>query len=137
MTVAVVVDEGASCSPRFAGACYTGLLGDLSEDTVLIVIETVLSVVGEVQIVPTVIVVVADADALPPANRGQASFSGDVSERAIVIVVVEVVRGALPGRKSLNLCAIHQKHVRPTVIGVIDYRNAGYGGLDHVFLGVI
>ena len=71
LAVAVVVDERASRAPRFARTRHAGLLRHFGEDTVIVVIEPVLAVVRDVQIFPTIVVVVADANALSPAGRCQ------------------------------------------------------------------
>ena len=68
MAVAIVVDEGASGAPGLAGAGDAGLLGHFGENSVLVVIETILAVVGDVKIFPSVVVVVAHADALAPTG---------------------------------------------------------------------
>ena len=102
----------------------------------LIVVEPVLAVVGDVEIFPSVVVVVADANALAPAGCGQTGFGGHVGERAVVIVAIQVIAGTLPGGKSFERRAIHQKNVGPAVVVVVEDRDAGSGGFDDVFLGV-
>ena len=100
----------------------------------LIVVEAVLAVVGDVEVVPSVVVVVADADALAPSGRGKAGFGGDVGESAVVIVAVKVVGGSLSGGKAFELRAVDDKDVGPSVIVVVEDGDAGAGGLDDVFL---
>ena len=99
-------------------------------------IEAVLAVVGDVEVFPSVVVVVADADALAPAGCGEAGFRGDVGEGAVVIVAVEVVGGRLPGGKSFELGAIDQEDVGPSVVVVVEDGDAGAGGFDDVLLCV-
>ena len=68
--IAVVVDEGATGAPLFASACDSGLLGDLFEGAVaLIVKETVFTIVGDVEVVEAIVVVIADAGSLAPAGE--------------------------------------------------------------------
>jgi hypothetical protein len=100
------------------------------------VVEAVLAVVGDVEVFPSVVVIVADADALAPAGRGQTRLGGDVGEGAVVIVVIQAVGRALPGGKSFELRAIHQKDVRPAVVVIVENCDAGSGGFDDVFFAV-
>ena len=136
MAIAIVVDKRAARAPCLARSRDAGLLGDFGEDAVLVVVEAVLAVVGDVKIFPSVVVVVANANALSPAGRGQAGFGGHVGEGSVMIVAVQMIAGALPGRKPFELRAIHQKDVGPAVVVVVENRDAGSGGFDDVFLGV-
>ncbi len=71
LAVAIVVNEGAAASPSLARSADARLVGHIGEDTVIVVVETVLAVVGDVEIFPAVVVVVADTDALSPAAGAQ------------------------------------------------------------------
>src|ERR1022692_1257815 len=53
-----------------------------------------------------------------------------------MIVAIQAVAGALSGRKAFEPGAIHQKDVGPSVVVVVEDRDAGSGGFDDVFLGV-
>ncbi len=76
LAVAVVVDEGAAGAPLLAGAGDAGLLGDLAEGAVALVVEeAVFAVGGDVEVVEAVVVVVADAGALAPAGGGEAGLA--------------------------------------------------------------
>ena len=94
-TIAIVIDKGASGAPGFPGARDPGLFADFGEDSALIVIETILAVVGDVEVFPSVIVVVADANALSPARRGQTGLRGDVSKCSVMLVAVQMIGGSL------------------------------------------
>src|SRR4029077_18444662 len=106
---AIIVDESASCSPCFAGSGDAGLFSHFGEDSVLIVVETVLAVVGDVEVFPSVVVVVADAHALAPSGCGETGFGSDVGEGAVVIVAVEVVGGSLSGGSAFKFGAVDQE----------------------------
>ena len=80
---------------------HTGLLRDVGEGAVVVVVvEAVLAEVGDVDVGPAVVVVVADGYAEAPAVVGDAGLGRDVGEGAVVIVVEErgVRRGGLAGR---------------------------------------
>jgi hypothetical protein len=50
------------------------------------VVQHVFSEVGDEEIVEAVVVVIADANGLPPTRMEQASFGSDVRESAVAIV---------------------------------------------------
>ena len=68
VAVAVVVDERTTGAPGLTGSRDAGFLRNLGEHSVIVVVEPVLAVVGDVEIFPSVVVVVADAHALAPAG---------------------------------------------------------------------
>ena len=73
LAVAIVIDEGAARAPARLLACDAGLLADVGEGAVaVVVVENVLAVVGDEQVVAAIVVVVADADALAPAASASA-----------------------------------------------------------------
>ena len=102
----------------------------------LVVIQAVLSVIGHVQIFPSVVVVVADAHALPPTGGDKTSLHRDVRKRAVMIVAIEMICRSLVAGRSIDSCAIHDENVGPPVVVVIKNRYAGAGGLDDVLLRV-
>ena len=77
-------------------------LRHFGEHSTLVVIEAILAVVGDVEIFPSVVVVVADANALAPAGRGQSGFGGDVGKRSVVIVAIQMIGGRVVRRESLR-----------------------------------
>ena len=53
----------------------------------IVVIETVLAEVGDVDVGPSIVVVVGDRNANAPSFVGDAGLCGDVGEGAVVVVV--------------------------------------------------
>ena len=98
-------------------------------------IEDILAVVGDVQILKTIIVIITDADALAPAGVSEAGFLGDIGKRAFVIVAVEMIGGSIFYGRALEFCAVDDEDVGPAVIVVVENRDAGAGGFDDVFFG--
>jgi len=90
------------------------------------------TVVRNEQVFPTVIVVIADADALSPAGGGQPGFCGHVSERAVVVIVKQEICWLLAFGKALECGAIHDKNIRPPIIVVIEDRDTTTRGFDDV-----
>ena len=69
VAVLVVVEEGAAGVPAQAVLEEAGLFGDVGEGAVAVVaVEGVLAVVADEEVVPAVVVVVADAAGLAPAG---------------------------------------------------------------------
>src|SRR5580765_5006274 len=68
-TVAVIIHESAPRSPSFARTCHSRLFRYFSEDSGLVVVQTILAEVGDVQIFPAIVIVVAHTDTLSPASR--------------------------------------------------------------------
>ena len=64
-------------------------------------IEAILAVVGDVQVFPSIIVIIADANALAPAGGSQPGLRSHIGESSVVIVVVQVIRWRLIGRETL------------------------------------
>src|SRR5262249_25859252 len=120
-----------------SGAGDPGSFADVGERAVaVVVVEDVLSVVGDVEIGVAVVVVVADAHALSPPGMNQAGYLGDIGESAIVVVAIEMVGGRLAGRECLvELGAFGDEVVGPAVIVVVENGDPSAGGLDDVFLG--
>src|SRR5204863_9488411 len=124
--VAVVIEERAAGAPApavRAQPCRRGHVGEVS--LAVVAIEAVLATGGDEAVVVAVVVVIADAGALAPSGRGDARLRGDVLERAIALVAIEV-RGRLrPRRKSLQRRAVDEEQIEPSVVVVIDHRDAG------------
>jgi len=136
MAVAVVVDEGAAVAPGFAGAADACFFADVGERAIaVVVIEDVFSVVGDVEIFPAIVVVIADANSLAPSGVSEAYFLGDVGERAVVIVVIEMagLRFSMCGIES---GAVDDENIRPAIVVVVEDSDAGAGGFDDVLFTV-
>src|SRR5271155_5510772 len=134
--VAVVIDEGTSGSPGLSCSSDTGLLGHFGEYAMVIVIQAIFSIIGDVQVFPTIIVIVTDAYSLAPSCSDQAGFRGDIGKGPIMIVVIEMVGGSLVRGKPLECGSIHNENIRPPVIVIIKDGHARPGGLNDVLLGI-
>jgi len=81
-----------------------------------------------------VIVVVADADGVCPANIFQSGLLCNLGEGAVTIVFVESIRGA--GRTTFKTCAAQKKNVEPAVVIVVEESAAATIGLDDELLAI-
>ncbi len=84
----IVVAPGGSGGPASEGD--SGFLGYVGKGAVVVVVEeAVLAEVGDVDVGPSIVVVVADRYTESPAFVGYSGFVGEVGEGAVVIVVEE------------------------------------------------
>src|SRR4029077_21213679 len=136
--IAIVIDESATGVPALAVGGDTGLGGDIGKRAVaVVVVEDVLAEVGDEEIVEAVVVVIADADGLPPAGMNEARLSGDVGESTVAIIFVQAIGGLLAGGKAFQPRAIHQENIEPAIVVVIVEGDAATGGLQQIFVFVL
>ncbi len=137
LAVAIIVDEGAARAPGFAAARDMRFFADVGERAIaIVVVENVFAVVRNIQIFEAVVVVIAHAHALTPTGVGQAGSCGDIGERAVVIVAVEVACRSFARWQGFQRRAVDDENVGPAVIVVIKDGNTGPRSLDDVFLRV-
>ena len=67
----------------------------------VIMVKTVLAVIGDEQIFPSVVVIVSDANSLSPPRRDESGLLRHVRESSIVVVVIQMVCGRLIGGEAL------------------------------------
>ena len=92
---------------------------------------------GTKQVVPTVVIEIADADAGLPAGAGKAGFGGNVGEGSVAVVVIELGGRRLawrPGRVQAG--SIGEINVNPAVLIVIEERDTTSLRLNDVTLAV-
>src|ERR1700738_3519880 len=90
----IVAPRGSGRPPAQSDASFFRYLGESA--VVVVVIQAILAVVGDVNVRPAVIVIVSDGDAKTPALVGNTGFVGDVRKSSVVIVVKQhCVRGRL------------------------------------------
>src|SRR5712664_1958839 len=138
LAVAVVVAERRARGPDGLRAAdrYARLLCKVCERAVMIVvIDTILAVIRDVQIRPAVIVEVAHGHAKPPSLIGYACLFGDVGKRAVVIVMKQSRAGRLPfALESIKGRSINQINVRPSVVVIVKNRHTGTRSLQDQIL---
>src|SRR5450432_1403581 len=99
--------------------------------------QTVVPVIGDVKIIPAVVIVVAHANALAPARGLEPGGFRDIGERPIVIIVVKMIRRRVLSRRTLQRGSVHQENVRPSVIVIIEDRYSRAGSFDDELLGLL
>src|SRR5260370_35536682 len=63
----------------------------------VIVIKTIFAIISDVEIFPSVVVVVSDANSLTPSCRDESRFLSHIGKSSIMIVVIQMVRRGLIG----------------------------------------
>ena len=87
------------------------------------------------EVVASVVVVVADADAGLPAGAGQSGFFGDVGESSVAIVFVQMRGRSFSGGPLLvQLRAVGEVDVKPSVVVIVEKGEAAAFGFDDVAL---
>ncbi len=98
-----------------------GFLRHISKGSiVIVVIKTVLSVIGNVDVWPAIIIIIAHSHAESPSLIRHASFGSYVCEGAVMIVVQQHSAGSwlLPFQGSKR-GAVEQIDVQPAVVVII------------------
>ncbi len=120
--VAVTVVVAPGCAGRPSAEAYAGLLPNVGEGSVVVVvIEAVLAEIGDEDVGPAIVVEVTNNRTEAPAVIGYAGLGCDVREGAVVVVMKE--RGV--GRLRLSLFgvvagAVYQIDVEPAVVVIVQ-----------------
>src|ERR1700722_6699859 len=136
VAVTIVVNPCTSCTPCFSGSSYARFLRYFNEGAMLVMKQSVLAVIRDVEIFPSVVVIVTHANALSPTRCSQARLNGYVCERTVVVVVVEMIGGSLVRGKAFQCGAVHEKNIGPAIIVIIKNSHAAAGGFDNVLFRV-
>src|SRR6266699_4839295 len=117
VSVTVVVDKSASCSPSRIFVQQSGVLSDVGKSSITVVaIQLVLPEVGAKQIFEAVIVVVSNANTRCPAGIAKTGFFGNIRESSITIVFIQAIGRFRRG--TFDFRAAKQKNIHPAVVVV-------------------
>ncbi len=106
---------------------------DIGESAIAVVaVEHVLTVVGDEDILETVIVVIADGDACSPTGPNETSLFGYVFECAVAIVPVQAVRSARGDGGCVETAAVQHENVEPAIVIVVEEGDAAAGCFEDV-----
>src|SRR5580700_3013489 len=131
ISVAVIVDEGATCAPALGGE-QTAFLGLVAKRAIpLIPVQDILSPLGDEHVGVAVIIDVTRTRALAPPWTRNSRFFGDVVELQSTQVVIEERLGL---RAVAQAAAIHQKDVGKPIIVIVENCYTGSGGFRDVLL---
>src|SRR4029077_968081 len=133
LAVAIIVQPGAAGSPMGSVRADTGLLCDIGEGAVtVIVVQHVLAPIGDKQVLKAVVVVIAHANAGRPTRAEQTGLGGHIGKSAVTIILVEAVGSSFGG--GLESCPAEEENVEPAVVIVIEQGASAAHCLHDVFL---
>ena len=86
------------------------------------------------EIVPAVVVVIADADTGLPAGAREAGFFRDIGKSSVAVVFVQMGCGSFPRRPvGVEARSVRQINIQPAVMIVIEKRQSTTFGFNDVF----
>src|SRR5689334_5660596 len=111
---------------------------DIREGPISIVVkQDVVSPEAAKQIIPAIVVVIADANAGLPARAGEAGFCSDIGEGSVAIVFEEMRSRRSSGRPvSIEARSVRQIDIDPTIVIVIKESKSASLGFDDVALAI-
>src|SRR5215470_5287291 len=114
------------------------LLGDVGKGAVAVVVkQNVVPPEAAEEVVPAIVVVIADAHPSLPAGAGETGFFGDLGESAVAIVLIQMRSGRLArGPMGVEAGTVGEIDVEPAVVVVVEKRQARAFGFDDVVLVV-
>ena len=108
--VAVVIEKSAARGPARVLVPQASLARHVSEGTVAVVVQqNVVAPEGNEQVHEPIVVVIASADSLPPADEADSGFLRDVRERPIVLVAVKMAGRLLTLGEAFQSAAVDRK----------------------------
>src|SRR5690242_18668867 len=122
MPVAIIVQEGAAGAPANVLVMETRSFRHVRERSVAVVAEEhVVAPEAAEQVIPSVVVVIADAHAGLPAGAANSGFFRDVAECSVAVVLVEMRRRRFPGGPVLaEQSSVCDVDIQPAVVVVIE-----------------
>jgi hypothetical protein len=124
VAVPVVIEESAAGAPAAFFLKKAGLMRNIGKGAISVVMkENVMAPEAAEQVVPSIVVVIAYANAGLPAGAPQARLLRHVGKGAVAVVLVQM-RGRLLARRPMRIEAISigQVDVQPSVIVVVEER---------------
>src|SRR5205823_14282296 len=102
-----------------------GFLCNVSEGSIaIIVIQHVLTIIGNEQIQEAVVVIVSYTDTLAPTRSEQTCAYRNIGESSIVVVAIQVIRRFLVLGKTTQSPAINEENIQPSIIVVVEERHS-------------
>ena len=138
MPIAIVVNKcaagvPANLRPGLNQACLLGHVGKLA--VAVIPIKSVLTVIGDEQIVPAVVVVIAHAAGLSPTGFVfQAGAYRNVCKCSVAIVFEQPAMRLLAFGEAFETPAIDHEEIDPAILIVVIESQAAAGGFKQVLV---
>ena len=137
-SVSVVIEECAACTPAALLLRKAGLPGNIGKSSVPVVMKQyVMPPECAKQIVPSIVVVIANANAGLPAGAPESRLICYIGKCAVTVVLVQM-SGWLSSRCPMRIkpASITQVDVQPAIVVVIKKRQPASFGFDDDALGI-
>src|SRR6185369_1769394 len=133
--IAIVVHPGTAGAVTYRGLAEPGLFRHVGEGSVAVIaIEHVIAIVGNKDVVESVVVVVGHRHGRRPAGAKQPGIRSDIGKRSIAIIFVQAVGGT--GRRDFQASTAENEQVHPAIVVVVNERHAAPDYFDDVALAV-
>ena len=130
--VVVVEPDGARAPTRRS---HAGFFGHVSECAVtVVVIKDAARILRDVEVWPTISVIITDGNAHSVSIAGNAGACGHVGERAVTVIVIEGIAQRLRRVVEVALAAVDEVDIHPTIVVVVDEGATWTGGFGQVHL---
>ena len=132
VAVPVIIEKSTAGAPADLCLVKPGLVRDIGKRAVSVVVEkNVVSPEAAKQVIPSIVVVIAHADAGLPTCAPQSRLLRDIGKRAVAIVLVKV-RGRRFSRRPMRIqpISIGKVDVQPSIIVVVEKGQSASLGLD-------
>src|SRR5947209_8273771 len=129
----VIIEKGTAGTPSNLFRIEPGLLGYVGKGSIaVVVIQNIMTPVGDKQIVEPIVVVVAYAHPLPPSHPNKPCLFAYISKGSITIVSKKPVSWC-GGFRSLKGPSVDEKNILPTVVVVIKKGCAATRRFKNIF----
>ena len=132
MTVPVVIEKRAARAPPPVLLAEASFTRDIGKSSVSVVMEeNVVTPERAEQVIPAIVVVVANAHAGLPSGSSKSGLLGDVGESAVAIVLEEMRGGLFSGGPvRVEPASIGEIDVEPSIIVIVKEGDAAAFRLD-------
>jgi hypothetical protein len=122
VTIPVVVQKTATCAPTDLFLIKSRLVSHIGERAISVVMEKhVMPPEAAEQVIPSIVVVVANAHACLPTGYPQSRFLCDISKGALAVVLVEMRSWRLARRPMcIEPISIREIDVEPSIVVIVE-----------------
>ena len=123
--IPVIVQKATTRTPAIRRSGNASLFGDIRECAIaVVVIEHILSEIGNEKIVEAIVIVISNAACLTPSRTSESSLPGDIREGSIAIVMKQIAGGLTISSCGIQAGSVDEEDIEPAVIVVVKERHA-------------
>lgn len=138
MPVAVIVEKGAAGVPTGFGLEESSRGYHIGEGSIAVIaVEGILAVIRNEEVIPSIVVVIADTAALAPSSFVlQAGAYRHICKGTVAVVFEQMALRLLPFGKAIKTPSIDKENIEPVVVVVIVKGHSAAGRFEEVFISV-